>query len=80
MSTRKHPITMLLHDGQSSSPANWDTTGAPVADHIGFKVEGFGQCADATGSLDGLVEDVHGAHYATNVRLLVTNVASTYNL
>ena len=68
---------MLLHEHQSGSPAIWDAASLPVADDGWVDGECFCECADATSGFDGLVENIHDQHYATNVRCKTTFDASS---
>lgn len=76
MSTAKHSIAMLAQGLQREFPPGRDAACAPIADDVGFDVEGFSQGADASGRTDGEVEDIHGEDDTTNVRLKTTIAAS----
>lgn len=74
----ENAISVPLKRLQGQSPAVWNAPRAPVADDVGFDVEGLGQSGDAAGRLDGLVENSHGLHHTTNVRLKATIEVSAF--
>ena len=65
--TPKHTIAMSTKGFKGIPPSIWNAARAPVTDDVGLKIEGLGQGTDATGRLDGLVEDIHGGHDITRV-------------